>query len=1231
MKNIYLIALILTVFTTNLAFGQIICSPEEGNTISFYSQSDVDFYNNYYSDCTEFEGNIEISGSDINDLSAFGNLEKIYGNLYIHHNSNLKNIYGFGSLEYVAGDIIIHANYKLTDIIFFSLSQIGGDLQILSNTELIEPNISDYLHIDGDLVFDQNLKLEKLGVFLDSDIGGSIRIHSNYKLKNLEGLDFVQNIGGDIEIYNDKDLINFQGLEKLKKIEGKLFVKNNNKLQNFEGLNNLTYVNTLSVLENSNLQNFAGLNKLNKTGEYIFITKNNSLQNLNGLENLTEIGDNIEVSNCSSIDDISGIRNIDPNSIESHYSEYKDLEIYNNPNLSVCHIESVCDYLEYKGANASTHIENNDTGCNSEQEIFDNCGLGKPDCTSLKEPTNGSQNVSRNITLKWNASDYANGYKLKVGTVSGGTDILNNKNVGNTTEYNLQNLPCGKNIYVTIIPYKDDYEATGCGEQSFKTKSTVEISISGDNSLCLNDTIILTGTPNGGEWSSDNANIVFLDNLGTITGKAPCTGTVTYTFTSDGCTNSKTKNITVNPNPLAQFQVYDNSSNSPVGETLSPNTDYKFIDKSKSNANDANLKNRTWEFTGMLNETQTKAEFVKSFSTTGGFNLSLKVENDFNCSDVVDKDFTISNETAFNLIGSEEPYCTQSDITFELQVSNPGSESISYKWFVNNIAQNESTKTFVFHPPNKGNYTIKCEVSISGNSNVVVREKEIEVLELPVNDYLINDIRICKDGNTINLSSLYQGTIHQFDNIIFEANGSSVDFFNPSLYSGTTKIKYYLTNGGCNSEENSFSITVTQAPEDIDIVIVDEQNKYCGGDTISVLSGTFWEWTPTPYFQDDNMVQFILSSENSTIKAKENVFGCISEAQKTLDITPAPKLPDLQGNIFISSGDTFKIEIENQQNVEIEVIPPPEKTENGTVYYFAPESRTAYKIIATNSESMCSTSREFVINISSGEIIPVDQCSKTVMGAIFLLDLKELEDIIDQNNLNIEWKITPNVNFKGNNTKAIVVEWEENTSKAEICVEYNDGNLSSNICMDIDSVSNFLTLNTDTILHYEPCGDIVYLSDDVCGSNIYNMGWVDHKSGDYYTYQAGRKYFIDENRDSLSDRTYFMNCHDCNSSANVYYRNENNEECLQKDYLEVMVAPNPNIGEFTVYIEGRYRGKFDIQMYNPMGKLINNWKINKDNFRNIKKIITDTKGGVYYIRVNNNKGYIKTVPIVILN
>ena len=94
-----------------------------------------------------------------------------------------------------------------------------------------------------------------------------------------------------------------------------------------------------------------------------------------------------------------------------------------------------------------------------------------PTCTALTSPLNNAVNVAVASNISWNAVANVTGYRLTIGTTAGGSDILNNHNLGNLTNYTLiEDLPYSSKIYLSITAYNTIGDAIGCLEQSFTTE-----------------------------------------------------------------------------------------------------------------------------------------------------------------------------------------------------------------------------------------------------------------------------------------------------------------------------------------------------------------------------------------------------------------------------------------------------------------------------------------------------------------------------------------------------------------------------------------------------------------------------------------------------------------------------------------------------------------------------------------------------------------------------------------
>jgi|GEM_PF-1467698 len=111
----------------------------------------------------------------------------------------------------------------------------------------------------------------------------------------------------------------------------------------------------------------------------------------------------------------------------------------------------------------------NSIGCSEERFTTEKITI---ECTTLVSPLKGAANVSVSSDITWNAVANATGYFISIGTTSGGTEIANTIDVGNSTTYKpATGLLAATDVFVTIIPYNAVEDAAGCSEERFSTET----------------------------------------------------------------------------------------------------------------------------------------------------------------------------------------------------------------------------------------------------------------------------------------------------------------------------------------------------------------------------------------------------------------------------------------------------------------------------------------------------------------------------------------------------------------------------------------------------------------------------------------------------------------------------------------------------------------------------------------------------------------------------------------
>jgi len=186
----------------------------------FFSQADIDNFQSNYPGCTQLEGSVQISGSDITDLNGLNEVISIEENLNFYNNDALTSLTGLDNLDSIGGNLNIGDEDN------------GGNSALTSLTGL-----------------------DKL-----TFIGG-LRIDGNYSLTSLTGLDNVTSIEGDLVIgvswdgYGNPALTSLTGLNNLTSIGGHLEINRNDVLTSLSGLDNIeaSSIGNLSIRNNSSL------------------------------------------------------------------------------------------------------------------------------------------------------------------------------------------------------------------------------------------------------------------------------------------------------------------------------------------------------------------------------------------------------------------------------------------------------------------------------------------------------------------------------------------------------------------------------------------------------------------------------------------------------------------------------------------------------------------------------------------------------------------------------------------------------------------------------------------------------------------------------------------------------------------------------------------------------------------------------------------------------------------
>lgn len=149
-----------------------------------------------------------------------------------------------------------------------------------------------------------------------------------------------------------------------------------------------------------------------------------------------------------------------------------------------------------------------------------------------------------------------------------GGSVTMNANAGSGYTYQWSNntnnqsltVSAAGNYTVTVT------DANGCFATSAATTVTVNplpttAAIFGSTALCVGTTTILGTTSLNPTWTSSNTAVATVGSTGVVTGVSVGTSTITFSITnSNGCTNTASTTVTVNPLPAATIAAIGNTT-----------------------------------------------------------------------------------------------------------------------------------------------------------------------------------------------------------------------------------------------------------------------------------------------------------------------------------------------------------------------------------------------------------------------------------------------------------------------------------------------------------------------------------------------------------------------------------------------------------------------------------------------------------------------------------------------
>ncbi|WP_258100483.1 PKD domain-containing protein [Marinoscillum pacificum] len=413
----------------------------------------------------------------------------------------------------------------------------------------------------------------------------------------------------------------------------------------------------------------------------------------------------------------------------------------------------------------------------------------------------------------------------------------------------------------------------------------------GTQSVFVNNTAVSGGVISGYEWYFDDGESSTISNPGHTYSSYGTYAVKLVAESTAGCIDSLTRDVTVNPNPVAGFSQSDVCLDVPMDFSNLSTVALGTIDSYNWDLDDGT--------------TQTEADFSYDYATDGEYRVELEVITDKGCSDQVTKQVEVFPlpTTTFTSIdvcfGETTTFANNSGIT---------SGTVTYAW---NFGDGNTSPAVnpTHNYEESGAYSVNLETT-SNQSCQTDYTLIVNVFEQPVADFSFENI--CRNETAVFTNNSTGNDLSYLWNF---GDGESSDVVSPShdfeaagLYEVTLTIE---NESGCNSE---VSKTIRVAPMP---VVAFEMEDVCLEESVSfvnystVASGSLeylWlfddgnqstEFGPDHIYVEDGKYAVSLTATSN--------HGCVVELTEEVVIHPLP-VPDFVAEAVCDGFMTYFID-----------------------------------------------------------------------------------------------------------------------------------------------------------------------------------------------------------------------------------------------------------------------------------------------------------------------------------
>lgn len=396
--------------------------------------------------------------------------------------------------------------------------------------------------------------------------------------------------------------------------------------------------------------------------------------------------------------------------------------------------------------------------------------------------------------------------------------------------------------------------------------------LSGSQSICIEDTTIYSSTVLGGSWVSSDPTVATIDvSTGEVIGITSGTATMTYSITLNGCLITEERGVVVNVSPLIPSPIGAVNNNLCIGEDIELESDFVVgVDY-------------LWSGPNGFSSTDQNPIITNADETNSGNYVLVITDQVTGCSNEAglndNVDVLVNPFPVIDLISSSDytPCIHYDTITFNVEGNFTNNSDYTVNWtkydqWGNTTWSATGETPELYNNLTNGWYYVEVTNTLTGCS--VTDSLELNVLWNPMNagdgtyqfDYLPN-LLTCENDTMglvtffVNNAPVVDFSIYPYDssNLIFNTTGpngyNSTEqdhYFTPLMPSDAGVYNSIVTDTvtGCINF-TSFELTIYQAP----FIEMDFSGEFCQGSDLTLSSGVI-------NLNHDNWAQYSWSGPN---------------------------------------------------------------------------------------------------------------------------------------------------------------------------------------------------------------------------------------------------------------------------------------------------------------------------------------------------------------------------------